>query len=89
MLPGANPVQAPCYEEYTANYTPAILSPVHVSSTAPNKTGAMLIPATTTNVTQTAEGTCIRPGAGERVEVGWLMITAVGIGLLYEMWIVL
>ena len=49
----------------------------------------MLIPATTTNVTQTAEGTCIRPGAGERVEVGWLMITAVGIGLLYEMWIVL
>ncbi len=31
-LPGANPVQVPCYEEYIATYTPAIVGLVYVST---------------------------------------------------------
>ncbi|KAK0486751.1 hypothetical protein EDD18DRAFT_1193686 [Armillaria luteobubalina] len=49
-LPGANPVQAPCYEEYTATYTPAIVGPVYVSTeegVVPNGTTEVLVPATT------------------------------------------
>ncbi|KAK0481072.1 hypothetical protein EDD18DRAFT_1085525, partial [Armillaria luteobubalina] len=32
MLPGANPVQAPCYEEYVAMYMPVIVGPVYAST---------------------------------------------------------
>ncbi|PBK80068.1 hypothetical protein ARMGADRAFT_93478 [Armillaria gallica] len=31
-LPGANPVQAPCYEDYVATYMPAVVGPVYVST---------------------------------------------------------
>ncbi len=30
MLPGANPIQAPWYEEYVAMYMPAVLEPLYV-----------------------------------------------------------
>ncbi|KAF5361399.1 hypothetical protein D9758_006256 [Tetrapyrgos nigripes] len=68
-LPGANPVQAPCYENYIASSIPAILDPVYVSSTsasATNPSGTVAIPATTIDVTQTAVGTCIWTGDAKR-----------------------
>ncbi|KAK0481079.1 hypothetical protein EDD18DRAFT_1085518 [Armillaria luteobubalina] len=48
MLPGANPVQVPCYEEYTVIYMPAIVGPVYVSmeeGVVPNGMMEVVVPA--------------------------------------------
>ncbi|CAK5271500.1 unnamed protein product [Mycena citricolor] len=68
-LPGNNPVQAPCYQNYIDPTTPPILSPVSVytTSTTPGMpSGTVATAAQTADVTQTANGSCIRPGAAQR-----------------------
>ncbi|KIY46999.1 hypothetical protein FISHEDRAFT_46119 [Fistulina hepatica ATCC 64428] len=65
-LPGNNPVQAPCYENYIDAETPAILGPVYVyNDTSATQTWPVHVvrAATTASVTQTAKGTCIWSGA--------------------------
>jgi hypothetical protein len=61
VLPGNNPVQDRCYEDYVDSSTPALLSPVFVynGSTPPAK-GTVSIPETTSTVAQAARGTCIQ-----------------------------
>lgn len=60
-LPGNNPVQAKCYEDYTDLGTPGLLSPVYVyNGTVPPGTGTVSVAAKTSSVIQTAQGTCIR-----------------------------
>jgi len=86
-LPGANPVQAPCYENYVANYTPAILAPIYTytatTGPTPLPTGTIATPATTTQVAQTAAGTCIRKGAAVRSwDVSISLCAAVGLANL-------
>ncbi len=71
VLPGANPVQAPCFETYYPDFTPPLLDPVYVGQTLPNKTGEIVRAAATINVAQTAKETCIRKGAAERPTLGW------------------
>ncbi|KAJ3800140.1 hypothetical protein GGU11DRAFT_774411 [Lentinula aff. detonsa] len=68
-LPGANPVQAPCFESYIATSTPPILAPVYtftatVSTHLPS--GTVVTPAHTTQEAQTVVGTCIWRGAALR-----------------------
>ncbi|KAK0226894.1 hypothetical protein EDD85DRAFT_855914 [Armillaria nabsnona] len=87
-LPGANPVQAPCYEEYTATYTPAIVGPVYVSTeggVVPNGTTEVVVPARTVDGGRKPEGTCLWSGGvrgrrvpGVAVMVGVLM-TSLGL----------
>ncbi|KAK0442529.1 uncharacterized protein EV420DRAFT_1077422 [Desarmillaria tabescens] len=67
-LPGANPVQAPCYEEYIATYTPAIVEPVYVSTkdgVLPNGTTEVVTPASTIAAHQKAAGTCLWTGGAQ------------------------
>ncbi|KAJ7701569.1 hypothetical protein B0H17DRAFT_190023 [Mycena rosella] len=65
-LPGANPIQAPCYQQYFDPTTPAILSPVYTyNGTVGGPTGTVVIPAQTALATQTADGSCIRKGGAE------------------------
>jgi len=60
VLPGNNPVQAGCYEEYIDQSTPALLAPVFVyNGTTPPARGNVSVPATTSAVAETAKGTCI------------------------------
>ncbi|KAJ3809253.1 hypothetical protein F5876DRAFT_44268 [Lentinula aff. lateritia] len=66
-LPGANPVQAPCFESYIATSTPGILVPVYTyvaSASIQLPSGTLATSATVTLATQTAVGTCIWKGAG-------------------------
>ncbi|GLB44190.1 putative protein with domain of unknown function (DUF1996) [Lyophyllum shimeji] len=59
-LPGNNPVQAGCYEDYVDTNTPAILSPVFVyngTGSLPPPTGSVVIAATSTKLVQTPRGT--------------------------------
>ncbi|KAJ3879273.1 hypothetical protein F5051DRAFT_451663 [Lentinula edodes] len=66
-LPGANPVQAPCFESYIATSTPVILAPVYTyvaSDSIQLPSGTLATSATVTLATQTAVGTCIWKGAG-------------------------
>ncbi|KAF8824392.1 hypothetical protein HHX47_DHR8000234 [Lentinula edodes] len=66
-LPGANPVQAPCFESYIATSTPVILAPVYTyvaSASIQLPSGTLATSATVTLATQTAVGTCIWKGAG-------------------------
>ncbi|KAJ4464394.1 hypothetical protein C8R41DRAFT_860028 [Lentinula lateritia] len=68
-LPGANPVQAPCFESYIATSTPVILAPVYTyvaSASIQLPSGTLATSATVTLATQTAVGTCIWKGAGSR-----------------------
>ncbi|KAF9552310.1 hypothetical protein CPC08DRAFT_698717 [Agrocybe pediades] len=60
-LPGNNPVQAHCFEEYFANYTPALLSPAmaFTDTNVPTPTGTVSVPAQTTSIAQSARGTCL------------------------------
>ncbi|KAK0448198.1 hypothetical protein EV421DRAFT_1676991, partial [Armillaria borealis] len=62
-LPGANPVQAPCYEDYVAAYTPAIVGPVYVTTeegVVPNGTTEVVVPARTVDVGgRKPAGTCL------------------------------
>ncbi|KAJ7619264.1 hypothetical protein FB45DRAFT_930270 [Roridomyces roridus] len=63
ILPGNNPVQG--YENYIDPITPPILSPVYVfagSSTTGGPIGTVATPAQTADVSQTANGSCIRKG---------------------------
>ncbi|CAK5271093.1 unnamed protein product [Mycena citricolor] len=60
---------APCYQNYIDPTTPPILSPVSVytTSTTPGMpSGTVATAAQTADVTQTANGSCIRPGAAQR-----------------------
>lgn len=74
-LTGNNPVQAPCYEQYVDAVTPAIISPVYTwNGTGTPPTGTIATPAATADVTQTANGTCIRKGAASssyEIMPGW------------------
>ncbi|KAJ6578874.1 hypothetical protein DFH09DRAFT_1148548 [Mycena vulgaris] len=86
-LPGANPIQAPCYEQYIDPITPAILNPVYVyNGTAGGPTGTVAIPAQTSVVAQTADGSCIRKGGAVGLRRSpWLLsgvLAVVGSGLL-------
>lgn len=68
-LPGANPVQAPCFESYIATSTPVILAPVYTyvaSASIQLPSGTLATSATVTLAAQTAVGTCIWKGAGSR-----------------------
>ncbi len=81
-LPGANPVQAPCYEEYVAAYTPAIVGPVYVSTeegVVPNGTTEIVVPARTVDVGgRKPEGTCLwSGGAGGREVHGIVLLIGV------------
>lgn len=61
-LPGANPVQSDCYEEYFESTVPALLSPVYVdngTSPTPPVTGTIAVPAHNVSVSQKARGTCV------------------------------
>ncbi|KAL1668487.1 hypothetical protein GGF50DRAFT_124038 [Schizophyllum commune] len=92
-LPGANPVQAPCYEDYVATSTPAIVAPVYAYDGAENPVytavdGAKVARPTVTvahaarsaSVAQAAQGTCIYNGAVyTAVRAGWMM----SIGILW------
>lgn len=64
-LPGNNPVQGRCYEEYFDNSTPALLSPVLVYSdiNTPSPDGTVVVPAQTVSITQLAQGTCLGNGS--------------------------
>ncbi|KAK0477151.1 hypothetical protein EDD18DRAFT_1211617 [Armillaria luteobubalina] len=81
-LPGANPVQAPCYEEYTATYTPAIVGPVYVSmeeGVVPNGTTEVLVPATTVDGGgRKTDGRCLWSG-GVRITRVPEMVLMVGV----------
>lgn len=87
LLPGNNPVQAGCYEEYLESSTPAILSPAFIyngTGTQPEK-GSVIEAATTTNVSQTARGTCIRKGKASRsavIQPLWILIAVLYGGIL-------
>ncbi|KAJ3838042.1 hypothetical protein F5878DRAFT_620612 [Lentinula raphanica] len=71
-LPGANPVQAPCFESYIATSTPAILAPIYTyttstaSASAQLPSGTVVTSAYTIQTAQTAVGTCIWKGAASR-----------------------
>ncbi|THV02678.1 hypothetical protein K435DRAFT_775460, partial [Dendrothele bispora CBS 962.96] len=70
-LPGANPVQAPCYEDYVASETPAILEPVYTYTTMEGTmlpSGTVATPAVTVDVTQKAAGTCIWTGSSMKTK---------------------
>ncbi|KAI5899816.1 uncharacterized protein SCHCODRAFT_01083620, partial [Schizophyllum commune H4-8] len=89
-LPGANPVQAPCYEDYVATATPAIVAPVYAydgsenpvytavdGTRAARPTVTVQHAASSANVAQTAQGTCIYNSAAHTaVREGW--VTSVG-----------
>lgn len=90
-LPGANPVQAPCYQQYVDPITPAILSPVYVyNGTKGGLTGTVATPAQTALVTQTADGSCIRKGDAVRARkpqwlllcIQWALAAALGSGMV-------
>ncbi|KAJ4481131.1 hypothetical protein J3R30DRAFT_3287236 [Lentinula aciculospora] len=69
-LPGANPVQAPCFESYVATSTPAILTPIYTytaTASTPLLSGTIATSATVTEATQTALRTCIWKGAASRI----------------------
>ncbi|KAL1735188.1 hypothetical protein EV714DRAFT_267934 [Schizophyllum commune] len=92
-LPGANPVQAPCYEDYVATSTPAIVAPVYAYDDAEDPVytavdGAKVARPTVTvahaassaSVAQAAQGTCIYNGAvHSAVREGWVM----SVGILW------
>ena len=92
-LPGANPVQAPCYEDYVATSTPAIVAPVYAYDGSENPVytavdGAKVARPTVTvahaassaSAAQTAQGTCIYNGAvHSAVREGWVM----SVGILW------
>ncbi|KAF9055515.1 hypothetical protein BDZ89DRAFT_1176189, partial [Hymenopellis radicata] len=88
VLPGANPVQAPCFETYYPDFTPSLLDPVYVGQTAPNKTGEIVRVATTINVAQTAKETCIRKGAAERPTLGWTFLIVHVSSIWYFLYVV-
>ncbi|KAL1755966.1 hypothetical protein FB107DRAFT_212387 [Schizophyllum commune] len=95
-LPGANPVQAPCYEDYIATSTPAIVAPVYAydggenpvytagdGSRAARPTVTVAHAASYASVAQAAQGTCIYNGAVyTAVRVGWMMSAGV-LGITY------
>ncbi|KAF5329690.1 hypothetical protein D9619_008944 [Psilocybe cf. subviscida] len=80
-LPGNNPIQAHCYEQYFDAVTPPLYDPVFVHTntlvTAPPPTGTIATPAQTALVTQLARGTCIA-NAVDKVQIGvwWLAVTS-------------
>ncbi|KAG5646166.1 hypothetical protein DXG03_004219 [Asterophora parasitica] len=64
-LPGNNPVQDKCYEDYFDAEIPAILSPVFVyngSGVSP-PVGTIAVPPTASITTHTPRGTCVTKGA--------------------------
>ncbi|RDB23529.1 hypothetical protein Hypma_009210 [Hypsizygus marmoreus] len=90
-LPGNNPVQAGCYEEYFETSTPALLSPIFVynemGDLLPPK-GSIFIPSTTRNVTQTARGTCIRNWGAVSYKLDFVLVNMMALGLLYGVFFV-
>ncbi len=82
MLPEANPMQAPCYEEYEAMYTPVIVGPVYVSTEerrVPNGMTEVVVPARMVNIVgRKPEGMCLWTGGVRSkrrgVPVGVLMV---------------
>uniref|UniRef100_A0A0W0G435 DUF1996 domain-containing protein n=1 Tax=Moniliophthora roreri TaxID=221103 RepID=A0A0W0G435_MONRR len=73
VLPGANPVQATCYEEYVDNGTPAVLAPVYTYTTttqgAALPRGTIVSEAVASNARQIASGRCIRTGSARKNKV--------------------
>ncbi|TFK36514.1 hypothetical protein BDQ12DRAFT_686546 [Crucibulum laeve] len=60
-LPGNNPVQDTCYEDFVDPVTPPVLSPVFVyNGTGLTPSGTVATPARTASVSQTAQGSCVR-----------------------------
>ncbi|KAJ3789395.1 hypothetical protein GGU10DRAFT_425661 [Lentinula aff. detonsa] len=87
-LPGANPVQAPCFESYIATSTPPILAPVYTfTATASTHlpSGTVVTPAHTTQEAQTVVGTCIWRGAALR---NWdaSICLRVAVALVHMLW---
>ncbi|EAU87993.2 hypothetical protein CC1G_01640 [Coprinopsis cinerea okayama7 len=61
-LPGNNPVQEECYDEYPDTVIPPIMAPVYVhngSNLAPSDTSTTLVPARTLVTKERPRGTCI------------------------------
>ncbi|TRM61855.1 hypothetical protein BD626DRAFT_405212 [Schizophyllum amplum] len=101
-LPGANPVQAPCYEAYIPTSTPAVVGPVYVygdpdaanpadptytaldgGAQVSTPTVSTLRAASTTNVTQAAQGTCIFSGGVRTMDaVEWRLVRGIVIALM-------
>ena len=95
-LPGANPIQAPCYEDYVATSTPAIVAPIYAYDGSENPVytavdGAKVARPTVTvahaassaSVAQAAQGTCIYNGAVyTAARAGWMMLVGV-LGIAY------
>ncbi|KAF8889009.1 hypothetical protein BD779DRAFT_1623261 [Infundibulicybe gibba] len=64
-LPGNNPVQSACYEEYVDTVFPAVISPVFAyTGTAPPPTGSIVSPAQTLAPVQNASGKCVHQASG-------------------------
>ncbi|KAJ3986052.1 hypothetical protein F5890DRAFT_1506543 [Lentinula detonsa] len=87
-LPGANPVQAPCFESYIATSTPPILAPVYTfTATASTHlpSGTVVTSAYTTQEAQTVVGTCIWRGEALR---NWdaSICLRVAVALVHMLW---
>jgi len=70
-LPGENPVQAPCYEEYPVTSTPAIISPTYVYtllSESPTSFVSIISPAEATEAAVSPRGDCIRRGGAGNLQ---------------------
>jgi len=70
-LPGENPVQAPCYEEYSVTSTPAIISPTYVYtllSESPTSFVSTISPAEATEAAVSPRGDCIRRGGAGNLQ---------------------
>jgi len=90
-LPGNNPVQAHCFEEYSANYTPALLSPVYAftDTSIPPPTGTVSVPAQTISISESARGTCIGNASPETMYLRRREEVVLGVLLLIIQWLLL
>lgn len=84
-LPGPNPIQRDCYEEYQDNQIPSLLSPVYVhngTNLEPTDTVTSRTPSQTFNVVQRAAGTCV-VGSAARSR---LSSSAITISISFAAW---
>ncbi|KAK0471736.1 hypothetical protein IW261DRAFT_1611909 [Armillaria novae-zelandiae] len=82
-LPGTNPVQALCYEEYTATYTPAIVASKYVSTEegiAPSGMAEVVVAARTADGGWImADGRCIWSGSARGARGVFEVVVMVGV----------
>ncbi|KAL1742256.1 hypothetical protein HDZ31DRAFT_43667 [Schizophyllum fasciatum] len=98
-LPGANPVQAPCFESYTATSTPAIVGPVYAYDgdiggmytlqhdaldVVATPTSATVRASSSTEEAQDAQGTCIYNGAAPVAITPSMRSIAVSVAMLFS-----